>query len=173
MSQPFIGEIKMFAGNFAPRGYALCDGQLLSISQNNALFALLGTLYGGDGRITFGLPEMRGRIPLHEGPGPGLPTRDIGLKAGGETATVSLNQLPVHTHGLSASTAAADETELQGHVLAPTNAPVDQYGQDPSIVDMSVSAVTSVGGGNAHNNAMPFLCVNFMIALSGVFPSRN
>ena len=107
MSEPFIGDIRMFAGNFAPRNYALCDGQLVAISQNNALFSLLGTMYGGDGRTTFGLPEMRGRIPVHAGQGPGLSPRTWGQKAGTENVTITVNQLPSHTHDLKGTTATA------------------------------------------------------------------
>ena len=172
MSEPFIGEIRMFAGNFAPRGWALCDGQLLAVSQNDALFSLLGTIYGGDGRTTFGIPEMRGRIPVHEGTGPGLSNRNLGARSGAEDVTLTLNNIPSHTHPLVASTQAADETELQGHVLASTNAPVDQYGlTQPK--SMSVSAITGTGGGQSHPNMMPFLAVNFIIALAGVYPSRS
>jgi len=107
MSEPFVGEIRMFAGNFAPRGWAFCDGQLLAVSQNDALFSLLGTIYGGDGRTTFGLPDMRGRTPLHAGQGPGLSNRRLGAKAGAENVTLTVNQLPSHRHDWQATTALA------------------------------------------------------------------
>lgn len=119
MSEPFIGDIRMFAGNFAPRNYALCDGQLVAISQNNALFSLLGTMYGGDGRTTFGLPEMRGRIPVHAGQGPGLSPRTWGQKAGTENVTITVNQLPSHTHDLKGTTATATSgVSVQGVLAA-------------------------------------------------------
>ena len=104
MSEPYVGEIRMFAGNFAPRGWAFCDGQLLAVSQNDALFSLFGTIYGGDGRTTFGLPDLRGRIPLHQGHGPGLSERRLGSKGGGENETLTINQMPSHTHIFSATT---------------------------------------------------------------------
>ncbi|MBD3756388.1 MAG: phage tail protein, partial [Gammaproteobacteria bacterium] len=108
MSEPFVGEIRMFAGNFAPRGWAFCDGQLLAVSQNDALFSLLGTIYGGDGRTTFGLPDMRGRIPVHQGSGPGLSPRRLGSKSGAETETLTVNQMPSHTHFFLADKNPAD-----------------------------------------------------------------
>lgn len=172
MSEPFVGEIRMFAGNFAPRSWAYCDGQLLAVSQNDALFSLLGTIYGGDGRTTFGLPDMRGRIPVNQGTGPGLSSRNLGVKAGSENVTLTTNQLPSHTHTLQASSDAADETELQGHVLASTNAPVDLYNGHTPDGSMSASAITSSGGSQHHTNLMPSLCVHFIIALVGIYPSR-
>lgn len=173
MAEPFVGEIRMFAGNFAPRSWAFCDGQLLAISQNDALFSLLGTIYGGDGRTTFGLPDMRGRIPIHYGSGPGLSPRQIGQKSGTEKETINVNQMPAHTHELKAHPDTADQTELQDQVLASTSAPVDQYGQDPTIVNMATSSVTGTGGSGSHTNLMPFICVHFIIALFGIYPSRN
>ena len=118
MSEPFTGEIRMFAGNFAPRGWAFCDAQLLSVSQNNALFSLFGTIYGGDGRTTFGLPDMRGRIPLHQGQGPGLSNRRLGSKGGSEKVTLTTNQLASHAHDMNANTAAADTSAPQGRWLS-------------------------------------------------------
>lgn len=172
MSEPFIGEIRMFAGNFAPRGWALCDGQLLAVSQNDALFSLLGTIYGGDGRTTFGLPDMRGRIPIHAGNGPGLSSRRLGTKGGSQKVTLTANQLPSHTHPMQASTGAGNSNEPQNNV--PSNSPsVDLYIEDPTDVDMAATAITSVGGSQSHNNMQPFLGINFIIALSGIFPSRN
>ncbi|MCZ6640293.1 MAG: tail fiber protein [Gammaproteobacteria bacterium] len=176
MSEPFIGEIKMFAGNFAPRSFALCDGQLLAISQNNALFSLLGTIYGGDGRTTFGLPELRGRVPIHTGTGPGLSPRNLGSKAGSERATVAVAQLPAHTHTMQGSTDLGGDTSPAGNVPA-TGSGANLYKQSPptgEIVTMDADAVVPQSSGNqAHNNIMPFLCINFIIALSGIFPSRN
>jgi len=172
MSEPFIGEIKMFAGNFAPRGFALCDGQLLAIAQNNALFSLFGTLYGGDGRTTFGLPELRGRIPIHAGQGPGLSNRNLSSRAGQEAIVVIPAQLPSHTHPLRGVNALATDANPNGRVLAETSA-IDLYIDDVPNTNMASTAVTSLGGSQAHTNVMPFLCINFIVALTGVFPSRN
>ena len=147
MSEPFVGEIRMFAGNFAPRGWAFCDGQLLAVSQNDALFSLLGTIYGGDGRTTFGLPDLRGRIPIHMGHGPGLSERRLGAKGGEEKVTLTVNQLP--SHG------------------------ADSYINDTPIQSMASSSVTHTGGSRSHTNLMPFLCIHFIIALVGIYPSRH
>lgn len=171
MSEPYVGEIKMFAGGFAPRGWALCDGQLLSVSQNDALFSLLGTIYGGDGRTTFGLPELRGRVPIHWGTGPGLTPRRLGEKAGLENVTLTVNQIPSHTHAMAASTEAARTRSAEG--LVPAEASGDVYSTDLSAVNMSTQMVTNTGGGQSHTNLMPFLCVNFIVALFGVYPSRS
>ncbi len=172
MSDPFIGQITMFAGNFAPRSYAFCDGQLLAVTQNDALFALLGTTYGGDGRTTFGLPDLRGRLPIHAGSGPGLTNRNLGSKSGVENAGVSANQLPVHTHTYSATTAAGSQSNPSGQVVA-NNASVKLFIEDSPGVSMAATALTAVGGTASHVNVMPTLCVNFIIALFGIFPSRN
>lgn len=172
MSEPFVGEIRMFAGNFAPRGWAFCDGQLLAVSQNDALFSLLGTIYGGDGRTTFGLPDARGRIPIHAGTGPGLSPRRLGAKAGEEKVTLTVNQIPSHTHGpLRASGNTATERQPDGKVLA--QAPVDIYNKQFQRVGMSNQAITDVGGSRSHTNLQPFLCVHFIIALVGIYPSRH
>ena len=172
MSEPFVGEIRMFAGNFAPRGWAFCDGQLLAVSQNDALFSLLGTIYGGDGRTTFGLPDMRGRIPIHAGNGPGLSPRRLGAKAGTEKVTLTVNQMPSHTHGLAATTAVGVDNhpadKLTGELPS-----TDLYVEADPSVDMATSAVTSVGGSRSHSNLMPYLCVHFIIALVGIYPSRH
>jgi len=175
MSDPFIGEIKLFAGNFAPRSFALCDGQLLAINQNGALFSLLGITYGGDGRTTFGLPDMRGRVPIHQGSGPGLTTRQIGQNAGSETAAVSVSALPSHDHAMQGSTDVAADTSPAGNVPG-TGAGSNLYDIPAAadVVAMDVDAAGPSGGaGQNHNNIMPYLCVNFIIALTGIFPSRN
>lgn len=172
MSEPFVGEIRMFAGNFAPRGWALCDGQLLAVSQNDALFSLLGTIYGGDGRTTFGLPDLRGRVPIHAGSGPGLSPRRLGAKAGSESVTVTVNELPSHTHPLQASTDAATESSPHGNVLAQSTVARMYVEADPT-VDMATASISSVGGSRSHTNLMPALCVNFIIALVGIYPSRQ
>lgn len=171
MSEPFVGEIRIFAGNFAPRGWAFCDGQLLAVSQNDALFSLLGTIYGGDGRTTFGLPDLRGRIPIHAGHGPGLSERRLGAKAGAENVTLTVNQLPSHRHALVATSAVANQESPTNNVTAqPTGA---IYGKVGPFVDLNSGAMSEVGGSRSHTNEMPFLCVNFIIALFGIYPSRH
>jgi microcystin-dependent protein len=172
MSEPFVGEIRMFAGNFAPRGWAFCDGQLLAVSQNDALFSLLGTVYGGDGRTTFGLPDLRGRIPIHAGTGPGLSPRRLGSKGGAEKETVTVNQLPSHTHPWRAFSGNASNNQPNDAALA---TPIgDIYRDDNSLLsNMNAGAVRNVGGSQAHTNVMPFLCIHFIIALFGIYPSRN
>ena len=170
MSEPFVGEIRMFAGNFAPRGWAFCDGQLLSVEQHDALFSLLGTIYGGDGRTSFALPDLRCRIPIHPGLGPGLTPRNLGNKSGAETVAITANQLPSHSHTLEASSVAATESAPDGKVLGvPTK---DFYGENPS-VNMHSNTIGSAGNSQSHNNMMPSLCVNFIIALRGIYPSRD
>ncbi len=172
MSEPFIGEIKMFGGNFAPRGYAQCDGQLLPISQNTALFSLLGTQYGGDGRSTFGLPDLRGRAPVHQHPGPGLTSRDMGESFGSETATLQASHLPPHSHRQQASTSPA--SPAFGPSAAPgASATTNFYGSGSPQVAMAAAAVGSTGGGQPHDNMAPFQVLNFIIALQGIFPPRN
>lgn len=172
MSEPFVGEIRMFAGNFAPRGWAFCDGQLLAVSQNDALFSLLGTIYGGDGRTTFGLPDCRGRIPLHAGDGPGLSPRRLGAKGGTERVTLTVNQLPSHAHGVNATPVGATANSAQGALIADSPA-VDVFSESATSDSLSPNAVTSVGGSQSHTNLMPFLCVNFIISLVGIFPSST
>ena len=172
MSEPFVGEIRIFAGNFAPRGWAFCDGQLLAVSQNDALFSLLGTIYGGDGRTTFGLPDMRGRIPIHAGHGPGLSERRLGAKGGAENVTLTVNQMPSHGHPLRASSDLASAASPQGAVVSQSTL-VDLYIIDPPNTDMNAGSISSVGGSRSHTNLSPFLCVNFIIALFGIYPSRH
>lgn len=171
MSEPFVGEVRMFAGNFAPRGWAFCDGQLLAVSQNDALFSLLGTIYGGDGRTTFGLPDMRGRVPLHAGSGPGLSPRRLGAKGGAENVTLTVNQLPSHSHSWQASTAAASNRTPSGNGLAsPTG---DLYAAASNLTNLKTSTISNIGGSRSHSNLQPFLCINYIIALFGIYPSRN
>lgn len=175
MSEPFVGEIRMFAGNFAPRGWALCDGQLLAVSQNDALFSLLGTIYGGDGRTTFGLPDLRGRVPIHagSGAGPGLSLRRLGAKAGEENVTVTVNQLTSHSHTMKGSTDSADETRPAGNVPGSDLATDFYFEEPPSAESMASATIAPVGGNQPHTNLQPFLCVNFIIALFGIYPSRT
>lgn len=171
MSEPFVGQIKMFASNFAPRGWAFCDGQLLAISQNDALFSLFGTLYGGDGRTSFGLPDLRGRIPLHQGTGPGLRPRRLGSKGGSESVSLTLNQLASHSHDFNASNDAGDQNNPQGHLTA--TAPAHFYENRAPNLSLNPESIEDTGGGQAHSNLMPTLCVNFIVALVGVYPSRQ
>ncbi|MEM9305329.1 MAG: tail fiber protein [Pseudomonadota bacterium] len=172
MSEPFVGEIRMFAGNFAPRGWAFCDGQLLAVSQNDALFSLLGTIYGGDGRTTFGLPDVRGRLPIHAGSGPGLSPRRLGAKGGAENVTLTVNQLPSHSHQARATDDTNPSVDPQGMV---TGHPVKNIYRNPPDLSlpMASDATTSVGGSRSHTNLMPFLCINFIIALFGIYPTRQ
>ncbi len=173
---PFLGEIRLFAGNFAPRGWAFCGGQLLSISQNTALFSLLGTSYGGDGRTTFGLPDLRGRVPVHEGQGPGLTRRDLGEQSGSETVTLLATELPAHTHALAATTSNATSQVARGNLPAftYTDAVTTLYAnEDGGSVAMAPGAIAPSGSGLPHDNRMPTLALNFIIALQGVFPSRE
>ncbi|KAA3663379.1 MAG: phage tail protein [Chloroflexi bacterium] len=173
MSEPFVGEIRMFAGNFAPRGWAFCDGQLLAVSQNDALFSLLGTIYGGDGRTTFGLPDMRGRFPIHAGDGPGLSPRRLGAKFGTEKETLTVNQLPSHSHApIKGSSNTADSGDPAGRVPAQGTVG-DLYANSTQAVNFASSAVTNIGGSRSHTYLMPFLCINFIIALFGIYPSRQ
>lgn len=173
MSEPFIAEIRIFAGNFAPRGWAFCHGQLLPIAQNTALFSLVGTIYGGDGRTTFGLPNLQGRAPMHSGRGPGLTDRRIGQRGGVATVTLTAAELPSHGHTVRTSAAAASETSPEGNLLAVAAA--DVYGPPTApLKETSNAALAPAGGGFApHNNRQPFLGLNFIIALTGLFPSRS
>ncbi len=174
MSEPFVGEIKMFAGNFAPRGWALCDGQLLAVSQNDALFSLFGTIYGGDGQTTFGLPEMRGRFPMHAGSGPGLTPRQLGTKSGSEMATVTAQQIPSHSHAVKYSGEQADSSQAVGTVFATSSTGDWQYSTTTANTTLNDSTIgNNSGGTQTHANVPPFLCINFIVALWGVYPSRN
>ena len=174
MSEPFVGEIRMFAGNFAPRGWALCDGQLLAVSQNDALFSLLGTTYGGDGRTTFALPDMRGRLPVHQGQGPGLSMRRLGARYGEENVTLTVNEIPPHSHGLMASTAEASSPNPANDVLASHADGDESYTSSLSnIQGLSSDVVATTGGSRSHTNLMPALCVNYIIAMFGIYPSRQ
>lgn len=172
MSEPFVGEIRMFAGNFAPRGWAFCDGQLLAVSQNDALFSLLGTIYGGDGRTTFGLPDMRGRIPLQQGTGPGLSPRRLGSKDGSEKETLTVNQLASHSHDFNTNTQPASEPGPQDRVLA-EGVNIRPYRAETQNSSMAPNMIVDTGGSQPHTNLMPTLCVNFIIALFGIYPSRH
>ncbi len=175
MSEPFVGEIRMFAGQFAPRGWAFCDGQLIAVSANDALFSLLGTVYGGDGRTTFGLPDLRGRLAIHTGAGPGLTPRALGSKSGDEHVTLTANQLGGHTHGWQATTDGGQERTPVGHAMAEASADVYSASSPPqSPVTMASTMVENfAGGGQGHTNLQPFQCINFIIALYGIYPSKQ
>lgn len=167
MAQPYVGEIRIFAGNFAPAGWMFCAGQMLSISENETLFQLIGTTYGGDGQSTFALPDLRGRIPIHQGNG-----FILAESGGAEEITLAVNQLPVHTHPLLATNDTATQTNPGGQVPARfSQANIDPYLQDVPTVSMAVAAVGPVGGSQPHTNFQPYLCVHFIISLFGIFPS--
>lgn len=175
MSEPFVGEIRMFAGNFAPRGWAFCDGQLLAVSQNDALFSLFGTIYGGDGRTSFGLPDLRGRVPMHQGTGPGLSPRRLGSRGGLENVTITVNQLPSHNHNISASTAEANATSPAGTILAQSVEPLRyvKADSDAAAATLNAQSIRGSGGSRSHTNLQPGLCINFIVALIGIYPSRH
>lgn len=172
MSDPFVGEIKIFAGNFAPLGWALCDGQLMSIADFDALYSLIGTTYGGDGVATFGLPDMRGRLPLHAGQGPGLSPYVLGQRAGAEEVTLSTLQLPSHSHVVMAQSGKGDKPTPNGMALATASTFLySPYGS--SVANMNTQALGMAGGSQPHDNMMPFQCLNFIIALEGIYPTQN
>ncbi|ACA87444.1 phage tail protein [Shewanella woodyi] len=179
MSEPFIGEIKMVGFNFAPRSYAKCDGALLPISQNTAMFSLLGTEFGGDGRTTFGLPDLRGRTPMHQGNGPGLSPKTMGQSSGSESNTLQLNQMPKHTHS-----AQLDAVSTEGTSAVPDNnmylaksssglTSVNSYSNGTPDTVISPHETNTAGGNSAINNMQPYQVVNFIIAIQGLFPSRQ
>ncbi|WP_418602405.1 phage tail protein [Hwangdonia sp.] len=172
-SDPFIGQISMFAGNFAPRGWALCDGQLLPISQYSALFSILGTTYGGDGETTFALPDLRGRVPMHEGSGPGLTNRPLGQKFGSETNTLAVNQMPSHSHTVNAVTDDGNQSVPTGNLPAGTKVLDKEYSNAASNTTMNANMINANGDNQPVNNIQPVLVINYIIALEGVYPSRN
>jgi microcystin-dependent protein len=170
MAQPYVGEIRMFAGNFAPAGWMFCEGQLLPISENETLFQLIGTTYGGDGESTFALPDLRGRLPLHQGNG------FILAETGGvEEVTLTVSQIPAHGHPFLASATAANQTSPTNNVLAQpsTGAGSDFYLDDTPSVSLATNAISNVGGSQPHTNFQPYLCINFIISLFGIFPSQT
>lgn len=175
MSDPFLGEIRIFAGNFAPRYWAYCDGQLIPVSQNDALFSLLGTQYGGDGRTTFALPDMRGRIPVHMGTGAGLTPRHIGSSFGTEQETLTVMELAQHSHSLMCTPENGSSTSPVGKVYGGvTDAEFEFYGtQEGDSAQLAEDVMTEAGGSQAHTNIMPYNCINFIICTNGIYPSRN
>ncbi|MBV9928791.1 MAG: phage tail protein [Acidobacteria bacterium] len=172
MADPFVAEIRMFPFNFAPRGWAFCAGQLLPISQNTALFSLLGTTYGGDGKSTFALPNMQGNVPVHPGQGPGLSLYDLGQEGGSEFVTLIESEMPNHTHTFTASEEQANENNPGGNVPA-GGVGIWTAGNAGGLTPMAFQTLSLTGGSLPHNNMMPYLTVNFCIALQGVFPARN
>ena len=167
MSQPFVGEIRMFAGNFAPAGWMFCEGQLMPISENETLFNLIGTTYGGDGQETFALPDLRGRVPIHQGNG------FILAETGGvEEVTLTVQQIAAHSHPLLATSAQGSDGSPAGRVVGEDAiVGADLYLEDTPTINMAATAITSVGGSQPHTNFQPYLCVDFIISLFGVFPS--
>ena len=184
MSNPFLGEIRIFGGNFNPRGWAFCQGQLLPISQNDALFALIGTTYGGDGQVTFGLPDMRGRVLIGQGTGPSLSSYVVGQESGTETVTITSNTMPTHSHSTIAYNTPATSSGPAGLVMAKTPPQVPGSPQNslwylnpavgaPIATTLPADTLSNSGGSQPHDNLAPFLALNYIIALEGVFPSRN
>jgi len=170
MADPFVAEIRIFPFNFAPKGWAWCDGQLLPLSQNTALFSLLGTTYGGNGQSNFALPNLQGSTPMHSGQGPGLSLHDLGETGGSETVTLLESEMPVHGHGVSMSVRPADNLDPAALALGTGNA---VYASAANLVAMSPSALAPAGGDAPHNNLQPYLTLYFNIALQGVFPPRT
>ena len=171
MADPFIGEIRMFAGNFAPKDWAFCDGRLMPIRQYTALFSLLGTNFGGDGKVTFGLPNLRDRVPMHWGQGPGLTNRALGASGGENAVTLKLTEMAAHTHSPGASNAPGDQLSPANGFWSSSETRDKQFGNTAPDVKMA-APMDPVGGGLPHENRAPFLAVSYIIALNGVFPPR-
>jgi microcystin-dependent protein len=173
MSDPYVGEIRMFGGNFAPAGWHLCDGSLLPISENEVLFNLIGTTYGGDGQENFGVPDLQGRIPLHAGQGPAISqTYQLGEKAGSESVTLSTQQIPIHNHALVPSTDPANTPNPGGNVLGTPVTATPFFQQEPNVA-MNAGILAPQGGSQPHDNMMPFLVVTFIISKFGIYPPQN
>ena len=172
MPEPYVGEIRMFAGNFAPSGWAFCEGAPMAISQNDVLFQLIGTTYGGDGQETFNLPNLASRVPIHMGTGPDGTTYQIGEMAGTEQETLSTQQIPNHTHPFTASTAAAASNDPAGAVIAQSGQRA-VYTEDSTTTALAPTSIGPAGGSQPHENTSPYLVLNFIIALVGIFPSQN
>jgi microcystin-dependent protein len=173
MADPFVAEIRVFGFNFPPKGWAFCDGQLLPISQNTALFSLLGTTYGGNGVSTFALPDLQGRVPMHPGQGPGLSLHDLGEQNGTDYVTLLQSELPAHGHVLNANGGFGNRTSPAGNSLARTSGTVPYAAAGTPGVSLHATALAPVGGDQPHNNLQPYLTLNFCIALQGVFPPRT
>lgn len=176
MADPFVAEIRIFPFNFAPKGWAFCDGQLLPLSQNTALFSLLGTTYGGNGKSNFALPDLQGRAPMHPGQGPGLSLHDLGETGGSETVTLLESEIPAHAHAIRVSSTGTDEEGLKNPTNNITGKEANTlpiYITPQALAAMAPQALTPAGGDQPHNNMMPYLTLNFCIALQGVFPPRS
>ena len=176
MADPFVAEIRIFPFNFAPKGWAFCDGQLLPISQNTALFSLLGTTYGGDGKSTFGLPDMQGNSPMHPGQGPGLSLHDLGEMSGVQFVTLIQSEMPAHAHFVGRALAANGDSQSPANCVW-SQAPAGRgqfimYHEPPATGQVNVNSLTVTGGSQPHNNMQPYLTLSFCIALQGVFPAR-
>lgn len=175
MANPYLGEIRIFAGNFAPKGWALCNGQLLAISSSTALFSILGTQFGGNGTTNFALPNLQGNVPMHQGSGPGLTPRFMGQTGGGATVTLSANQVAAHTHGFTCSSGTKGEVNtVSGNLLADEKTgTIMTYATAPDATQMSPNTLQPTPASQPHENRQPFLGLTFIIAVQGVFPSRN
>jgi microcystin-dependent protein len=172
MADQFVGEIRIFAGNFPPLGWAFCNGQLLSISQNTALFSLLGTQYGGDGRSNFGLPNLQGSVPIDQGQGPGLTTRSMGETGGQATVTLQATQMPAHQHVLNGALSPGGGTPSPTVALSAVSGGAAIYRIPNNVTPMAAQSIGAAGASQPHNNMQPFLTLNFIIAMQGIFPSR-
>lgn len=170
MSEPFISEIRMVGFNFPPNGWARCDGQLLPISQNDALFALIGTMYGGNGQTTFALPDLRGRVPIHVGQGPGLTPRTQGAPVGSDSVQLTQNQMPAHNHTIRSADAPADSPDPTVRALGVARKLM--YSQESGTATLHENTLSTAGGGGSHPNVQPYTAINFVIALFGIFPSQ-
>ena len=168
MAQPYVGEVRIFAGNFAPAGWMFCEGQLLPISEYETLFNLIGTTYGGDGQATFALPDLRGRVPIHQGNG-----FTLAETGGAEEITLTVNQIPAHSHPMRGTLAAATDTNPAGNVPGKTLVNVSAYGSDAPTTNLHPNSVSAAGGSQPHTNFQPYLCVDFIISLFGIFPSQT
>ncbi len=171
MAQPYVGELRIFAGNFAPAGWMFCSGQILPISENETLFNLIGTTYGGDGQSTFGLPDLRGRLPIHQGTGGGS-TYTIAETGGAEEVTLSINQIPAHSHPMLGASGNGSQANPKNNVLASSTL-VKLYSGEAADTAMAATSITSTGGNQPHTNFQPYLCLNYIISLFGIFPSQN
>lgn len=174
MASAFIGQISLFAGNFPPRNWAFCDGQLLPIAQNTALFSILGTTYGGNGQTNFALPDLRGRVPMHPGSGPGLSTHTLGEVSGAENITLISSQMPAHSHLVNGVASGGNQSSPAGNLPAieSTGTSLD-YSNAATNATMNAGMIGTAGGNQPHSNLQPYTCVNFIICLSGIYPSRN
>jgi microcystin-dependent protein len=170
MPEPMIGEIRMFAGNFPPNGWAFCNGAIMPISENDALFILIGTMYGGDGESTFALPNLQSRVPMHNGNGPDGVTYQQAEAAGVESVTLTTQQIPSHTHPLTASQVVGNDISPVNNTLSESGGGSQFYIEDSPTAAMNAQSITPVGGSQPHENCQPFLCINFIISLFGVFP---